>query len=100
MGASRSGTAHRELFDWPIFLDLMEYTNQIQKLTERSVSDYAFGYTQCNQKRDRSWVAKYQSNMIRSCLKIWPITLSEFVYAVTAAEGITLSLFTSNKQWR
>jgi len=46
MGASRSGTAHRELFDWPIFLDLMEYTNQIQDLTERSVSDYAFGYTQ------------------------------------------------------
>jgi len=26
--------------------------------------------------------------------------MSEFVYAVTAAEDIILSLFTSNKQWR
>jgi len=26
--------------------------------------------------------------------------MDEFVYAVTAAEGIILSLFTSNEQWR
>jgi len=26
--------------------------------------------------------------------------MGEFVYAVTAAEGIILSLFTSNEQWR
>jgi len=26
--------------------------------------------------------------------------MGEFVYAVTAAESIILSLFTSNKQWR
>jgi len=28
------------------------------------------------------------------------ILLGEFVCAVTAAEGIILSLFTSNEQWR
>jgi len=28
-------------FNWPIFLDLMEYANQIQELTERSVSSCA-----------------------------------------------------------
>jgi len=27
-------------------------------------------------------------------------TKGEFVYAVTAAEGVILSLFTSNEQWR
>jgi len=26
--------------------------------------------------------------------------MGEFVYAVTAAEGVILSLFTSNEQWR
>jgi len=26
--------------------------------------------------------------------------MDEFVYAVTAAEGVILSLFTSNEQWR
>jgi len=26
--------------------------------------------------------------------------MGKFVYAVTAAEGIILSLFTSNEQWR
>jgi len=31
-------------FDWLIFLDLMEYVNQIE-FTERSVSDCAFGCT-------------------------------------------------------
>jgi len=34
-------------FDWPIFLDPMEYTNQIQELTERSVSGCASGCTHC-----------------------------------------------------
>jgi len=33
--------------DWPIFLDLMEYANQIQELTERSVSGCASGCTHC-----------------------------------------------------
>jgi len=26
--------------------------------------------------------------------------MGEFIYAVTAAEGVILSLFTSNEQWR
>jgi len=32
--------------DWLIFLDLMEYANQIQELTEQSVSDCDSGCTQ------------------------------------------------------
>jgi len=40
-------------FDWSIFLDAMEYTNQIQELTERSVSGCASGCTQRKQLRKR-----------------------------------------------
>jgi len=45
-GASRSRTVQWAFaFDWPIFLDLMEYAKKIQELTERPVSCWAFGCT-------------------------------------------------------
>jgi len=50
LGASRNGIAHWAqwalAFDWPIFLDLMECTNQIWELIERSVSGCVSGCTQ------------------------------------------------------
>jgi len=46
-------------FDWPIFLDLMEYANQIQKFTERSVSGYASGCTHRIAYKYRALVKNY-----------------------------------------
>jgi len=35
---------------WSIFLDPMEYANQMQELTERSVSDHASEFTHSNKR--------------------------------------------------
>jgi len=43
---------HALAFDWPIFLNLIEYANQIQELTEHLVSGCAFRCTHCHQMQD------------------------------------------------